>query len=142
MRRAGAETAADWLRAWFQLIDGEALRPLAAEGIAERPERGLIEARALGDATLAADLPGPLRPGDQADPATARERDRTQPWRDPYLAPEIVLLFKAKARRDKDEADLALTLPSLTPDRIRWLRQALRIVYPEHEWIRRLTTAS
>lgn len=60
----------------------------------------------------------------------------------PYLAPEIVLLFKAKARRDKDEADLALTLPSLTPDRIRWLRQALRIVYPEHEWIRRLTTAS
>jgi hypothetical protein len=56
----------------------------------------------------------------------------------PYLAPEIVLLFKAKAARGKDEADLAITLPSLTPDRISWLQGALRIVHPGHEWLSQL----
>lgn len=54
----------------------------------------------------------------------------------PYLAPEIVLLFKAKhARRDKDAADLARTLPLLESERRRWLRDALRIVHPDHDWI-------
>lgn len=60
----------------------------------------------------------------------------------PYLAPELVLLFKAKAGRAKDEADFALVLPTLAPDRIRWLQQALRIVHPGHDWIRRLTIES
>jgi aminoglycoside-2''-adenylyltransferase len=58
----------------------------------------------------------------------------------PYLAPEIVLLFKAEAPQAKDEADLTLTLPLLKPDRISWLRQALRTIHPEHEWLSRLTT--
>ena len=36
----------------------------------------------------------------------------------PYLALEIVLLFKAKhSARDKDAADLARTLPELAPER-------------------------
>lgn len=56
----------------------------------------------------------------------------------PYLAPEIILLFKAKAPRDKDEADLARTLPTLTPDRVGWLREALRLAHPGHDWIARL----
>jgi hypothetical protein len=60
----------------------------------------------------------------------------------PYLAPEIVLLFKARARRAKDEADFALTLPSLTAERGEWLRQALLTAQPGHEWISRLPTAS
>ncbi len=60
----------------------------------------------------------------------------------PYLAPELVLLFKAKAARARDEADFALTLPTLTPDRVRWLREALGIVHPGHHWIRRLTSES
>jgi hypothetical protein len=59
----------------------------------------------------------------------------------PYLVPEIVLLFKAKSPKEKDEADLALTLPTLTPKRIAWLRNALQIVHPKHEWIGRLNTA-
>jgi len=58
----------------------------------------------------------------------------------PYLAPEIVLLFKAKAPREKDEADLGLTLPTLTPERIEWLRNALRVVHPMQEWTARLNT--
>jgi hypothetical protein len=57
----------------------------------------------------------------------------------PYLAPEIVLLFKAKGAREKDEADLARTLPALTPDRVTWLGEALRIVHPGHEWLSCLT---
>src|SRR4051812_41549765 len=32
----------------------------------------------------------------------------------PYLSPEVVLLFKAKYRRPKDEADHALLAPALT----------------------------
>jgi hypothetical protein len=56
----------------------------------------------------------------------------------PYLAPELVLLFKARARRAKDEADFALTLPSLTTERAAWLRQALATAHPGHEWISRL----
>jgi hypothetical protein len=53
----------------------------------------------------------------------------------PYLAPEIVLLFKAKHVRDRDEVDLARTLPLLEPHRRRWLAAALRTVHPGHAWI-------
>jgi aminoglycoside-2''-adenylyltransferase len=58
----------------------------------------------------------------------------------PYLAPEIVLLFKAKALTEKDEADLAVTLPMLTRHQIEWLRTALEIVHPKHQWTARLGT--
>jgi hypothetical protein len=53
----------------------------------------------------------------------------------PYLAPEIVLLFKAKHVREKDQADLARALPLLEPERRRWLAAALRTVHPDHAWI-------
>jgi Aminoglycoside-2''-adenylyltransferase len=54
----------------------------------------------------------------------------------PYLAPEIVLLFKAKhADRDKDAADFARALPLLDVQRRQWLADALRVVHPGHDWI-------
>jgi hypothetical protein len=54
----------------------------------------------------------------------------------PYLAPEIVLLFKAKhAARDKDAADFARALPLLDAQRRQWLADALRIVHPGHDWL-------
>ena len=56
----------------------------------------------------------------------------------PYARPEIVLLFKAKRVRPKDEADLAAVLPSLEPTRRRWLAEALDLVHPEHPWLERL----
>jgi hypothetical protein len=59
-------------------------------------------------------------------------RDRTGI---PYLAPEIVLLFKAKATRPKDEADFRATLLLLTPDEQDWLRRMLERVHPGHPWI-------
>ena len=52
----------------------------------------------------------------------------------PYLAPEVVLLFKAKAARDKDTSDLHAALPLLGAGRLEWLRDALDLVHPGHAW--------
>jgi hypothetical protein len=53
----------------------------------------------------------------------------------PVQAPEIALLFKARLRRAKDEADLAAVLPALD-DRARgWLRDALLLTEPDHPWL-------
>lgn len=56
----------------------------------------------------------------------------------PYVAPEIVLLFKARLQRPKDEADLDGTLPLLDPAARGWLRSALHRVLPGHAWLARL----
>lgn len=53
----------------------------------------------------------------------------------PYLAPEIQLLYKAKAPRPKDEADFAEALPALNQERRRWLKTALTMVHPHHSWL-------
>ena len=56
----------------------------------------------------------------------------------PYACPEVVLLFKAKAARPKDEMDLEAVLPRLSQQRLRWLRDALQLVHPGHRWLRRM----
>ena len=56
----------------------------------------------------------------------------------PYGQPEIVLLFKAKHVRPKDDGDLAAVLPHLAPERRRWLADALELVHPGHRWIAEL----
>lgn len=56
----------------------------------------------------------------------------------PYVAPEIVLLFKAHLMRPKDEADLEGTLPLLDPTERSWLKSALERIYPGHAWLARL----
>ena len=53
----------------------------------------------------------------------------------PYLAPEIVLLFKAKGARAKDQADFDSVLPLLDPDAVGWLRRVLGRAHPGHAWI-------
>ncbi len=53
----------------------------------------------------------------------------------PYLAPEIQLLYKAKGRRPKDEADFMKTLPVLDQDQRIWLRDSLTQVHPQHPWL-------
>ena len=58
----------------------------------------------------------------------------------PYAAPEVVLLFKAKATRPKDERDFATLLPHLDADRRSWLRDALELVHSEHPWLEALAT--
>jgi hypothetical protein len=56
----------------------------------------------------------------------------------PYVAPQIVLLFKAKAKRDKDEADFALVAPRLPAEAKAWLANSLSIIHPGHPWVDRL----
>lgn len=52
----------------------------------------------------------------------------------PYLNPEVALLFKAKAVRDKDRADLATAWPRMSAEQRAWLRSAVEKVHPGHEW--------
>jgi len=53
----------------------------------------------------------------------------------PYVRPEVVLLFKAKQARAKDEADLAAVLPLLDASRKRLLAEWLELVHPGHFWL-------
>jgi hypothetical protein len=53
----------------------------------------------------------------------------------PYLAPEIQLLYKAKASRARDQDDFERVLPYLDSDATAWLKQALEIAHPGHPWI-------
>ncbi|RKT85331.1 Aminoglycoside-2''-adenylyltransferase [Saccharopolyspora antimicrobica] len=53
----------------------------------------------------------------------------------PYLAPEILLFYKAKDTRPKDEADFAALLPLLTPGQRRWLAEAIGDTYGAHPWL-------
>ena len=48
-----------------------------------------------------------------------------------YLNPEIVLLFKARKRRTKDEQDFARTWPMLAEGKQAWLRGMI----PGHPWL-------
>jgi Aminoglycoside-2''-adenylyltransferase len=52
----------------------------------------------------------------------------------PALCPEVVLLFKAKAPRDKDHEDFQLVLPKLRSEAKNWLAAALAACHPGHPW--------
>jgi len=62
------------------------------------------------------------------NPKIRRDLDRAILVRDsmPFLAPEIVLLYKAKAPRPTDEADFRAALPALAPEQRAWLRLAIK----------------
>lgn len=54
----------------------------------------------------------------------------------PFLAPEIVLLYKSKPTQGKDEIDFKSVLPFLDVDSITWLYSSLTIMYEsDHPWI-------
>jgi len=57
----------------------------------------------------------------------------------PVLAPEIVLLYKAKSPlQEGNRADFETVLPYLDLDRREWLKAALARLYPGHPWLNRL----
>jgi hypothetical protein len=57
----------------------------------------------------------------------------------PVLAPEIVLLYKAKPiGHEANDADFRACLGRLDAVRRAWLERALQRVYPEHPWLDRL----
>ena len=53
----------------------------------------------------------------------------------PYLAPELVLLFKAKAVRPKDQADFDATVPRMRLHQRELLAELLEQVHPGHAWL-------
>ncbi|MEU6819362.1 hypothetical protein ABZ921_01950 [Streptomyces atriruber] len=53
----------------------------------------------------------------------------------PYLAPELVLLFKAKHARPKDQEDFDATLPHMTSAQRTALADYLTRVHPAHRWL-------
>jgi len=56
----------------------------------------------------------------------------------PYMAPEIILLYKAKHMREWDEADFETALPQMTLGPRHWLFHALEQEQPGHPWMARL----
>ncbi|MDF3291551.1 hypothetical protein P3G67_20430 [Streptomyces sp. RB6PN23] len=56
----------------------------------------------------------------------------------PYLAPEVQLFYKAKAKRDKDETDFEAVLPLLDEPQRKWMAEAVKVIAPDHPWRRRL----
>jgi hypothetical protein len=59
-----------------------------------------------------------------------------------YLNPELVLFFKARLQRPKDQVDLSSCLPLLSSEQLTWLLGAVREAYPDNPWIARLAEAS
>ncbi|MET3985458.1 hypothetical protein [Streptomyces sp. PvR034] len=53
----------------------------------------------------------------------------------PYLAPELVLLFKAKSVRPKDQQDFTSALPFMDALQRRTLAELLGQVHPGHGWL-------
>jgi hypothetical protein len=60
---------------------------------------------------------------------------RKSPTGIPYLAPSIVLLFKAKCCREKDEHDFQAALLKLEPNEKVDLRNWLEQLHPNHVWL-------
>lgn len=57
----------------------------------------------------------------------------------PYLAPEVMLLWKAKSHRQKDEHDFYTALPHLESAQRAWLREALTAYRPTDQWLSSLS---
>ena len=53
----------------------------------------------------------------------------------PYLVPELVLLFKAKAVRPKDQADFEGVVTMMEREQRESLRDLLTRVHPGHDWL-------
>jgi hypothetical protein len=51
------------------------------------------------------------------------------------MAPEVVLLLKAKGSRPKDELDFEAVHERFTGSQRAWLREALELVHPGHRWL-------
>jgi len=60
----------------------------------------------------------------------------------PILCPAIVLLFKAKNHRPKDDRDFQKLRNALGREQWQWLEASLRICHPAHPWLAQLQTTN
>jgi len=76
------------------------------------------------------------------EPALARAMRRCvekPEWGLPTLLPEIVLFYKARESRTKDQADFRVLLPRLTENQRLWLLKAIAQVQPGHPWLAQIS---
>jgi len=55
-----------------------------------------------------------------------------------FLRPEVVLLYKSKNPRSKDEQDFEAVAEYPDVEGKEWLKRALAVCYSEHQWLQRL----
>ncbi|HSK73560.1 MAG TPA: hypothetical protein VK892_17820 [Pyrinomonadaceae bacterium] len=55
-----------------------------------------------------------------------------------FLRPEIVLLYKSKNPREKDERDFQTAVEFLDSESKEWLRNSLSVCYSGHDWLKTL----
>ena len=53
----------------------------------------------------------------------------------PYLSPEVVLLYKAKDTRAKDQEDFLRVVDFLSSEEKKWLQTAIQLHMPHHKWL-------
>ena len=53
----------------------------------------------------------------------------------PYLAPEVVLLYKAQESRESDRGDFVMVRDALDEEQRSWLASALRVASGNHPWL-------
>jgi hypothetical protein len=132
----------DHLAGWdIQIADGGRLEPWAA-GLTIEPPRSGFWARSEPDGPWEIQFLLAEHSGDtwfyRRDPSIAMPLGDIEARSEqgvPYLRPEIVLLYKSRHRRERDEADLEATLPTLDPAARARLREWLPAGHP---WLGRL----
>ena len=55
-----------------------------------------------------------------------------------FLRPEVVLLYKSKRPRWKDEQDFEAVVNYLNVESKEWLKNTLIVCYSEHHWLQKL----
>jgi aminoglycoside-2''-adenylyltransferase len=53
----------------------------------------------------------------------------------PFLAPEVVLLYKSNDLSAKNHADLVTAANLMSAHQVRWLRDAITLHAPDHPWL-------
>lgn len=57
----------------------------------------------------------------------------------PVIAPEISLLYKSANVSDRDNLDLRSAMEAMRPAQLLWLREALQLASPQHQWINEIS---
>lgn len=60
-------------------------------------------------------------------------------WGVPTVVPEVLLYYKSKDPRPHDEFDFLALLPHLAEKQRYWLREAISLVHPGHQWLTQLS---
>lgn len=127
-------------------IVGDTLRPLTPETVGTRPPDPTSQLWLRRDAASPWVVDIPLTPDIDGHwthkfvPDLTNNLDKVTFERDGirYLAPELVLLYKARLARPKDDPDFEAVLNCLTPLCREELRVHLERLVPGHRWLSRL----